>query len=543
MRALPLVLVFFPSVVLADEIALTSTVSEVTLYPDGARIVRSVPFAAPAGDHVLRLLDVPAGAVMETLRVKVDGATMGAVTVRESYVPPRGDTESDALKAAREEVERLEDAVRAKADEAEALRLAKEAADTRITFLGQLGEGEALTGATADQLREVARMIGEETLAARQAQIAAEAQARAVDRDIRDLKDDLADAEAALEALVPETEERNLVEVRITAAAATDGRLTLIYNDWEAGWMPVYDVHLDQAGGTRSLRIERKALIGQSTGENWQGVKLGLSTSRPGGQSEPGVLWPRKLEIGDPEPPRPVLMRKSSDMAGAAMPEAMVMAEPSIVEEAVTRIGEFNVVYDYPTPVDLANEADDVRITLGTVEISPDLQALAVPRRDQTAFLTAAFVNESGEMILPSDEAQFFLDGEFVGRRGMAHIAAGAEARLSFGPIDGLRLKRVVDRNEGDRGVLTRSNEITEQAQIEVENLTGRTWPMRVLDQVPYSEQEDLVITWTARPRPSEVDVEDGKGILAWEFEIGAGETRTIDLNHRIEWPEGKVLR
>ena len=49
MRATALVLSLFPSVVMADIIPLTSDVSEVTLYPQGATIVRRVPYVMPAG--------------------------------------------------------------------------------------------------------------------------------------------------------------------------------------------------------------------------------------------------------------------------------------------------------------------------------------------------------------------------------------------------------------------------------------------------------------------------------------------------------------
>jgi uncharacterized protein (TIGR02231 family) len=544
MRYLPLVLAFFPSLVLADDITLTSTVSDVTLYPQGAKIVRTVPFAAPGGSHVLRLLDLPKGTPMETLRVKVTGATMGAVTLREDFVPPRDETETTEVKAAREAVEALEDAVRAKADEAVALRLAREAADTRIGFLRQLGEGDTLSGATADVLRDVSRMVGEETLAARQAALNAEAKARAVDRDVTELSKSLEKARKALQALVPEAEERNLVEVAITAPSAIEGKLTLTYNTWAAGWQPVYDVHLER-GESEALTLKRGALIGQNTGENWTGVNVVLSTSRPSEQSAPGDLWPDLRRIDDPEPQRP-LGRVATSMSMDTMEEgeAGSMASPIIeMSSAASNIGEFNVTYTYPEKLNLADSADDVRIELGTVKLLPEIRAHAVPRWDATAFLVATAVNDSGEMILPSGASQFFLNGEFVGGGMVEHVAAGEQTEFSFGPIDGLRLTRVVDRNEGERGVLSRSNEKTEKARIEVENLTGRAWPMRVLDQVPYSEQEDLVITWNARPKPLEVAVDDKKGVLAWEFEIKPGETMAIDLSHRIEWPEGKVLR
>lgn len=91
--------------------------------------------------------------------------------------------------------------------------------------------------------------------------------------------------------------------------------------------------------------------------------------------------------------------------------------------------------------------------------------------------------------------------------------------------------------------MISRSNQRDTVAEIEVENLTGQVWPLRVLDLVPFSEQEDLEITWSAKPTPSEENVDKQRGILAWDLKMQPGETRVITLNTRLGWPEGKVLR
>ena len=544
MRALPLVFTLLPSLALADEIMLSSEISDVTLYPEGAKIVRLVPFEAPAGSHALQLIDLPRGTPMETVRVKVDGAVMGAVKLRDDYVPPTGDRESAALKAAKAEVERLEEAVKAKVDEASAIRAAGEAADTRIAFLRQLSEGEALSGVSAEDLRNIARMVGEETLAARRDALSAEGRARVVDRAIKDLQEELAEARAAVQALVPESEARNLVSVAVSGEAAMKGTLEISYYDWRARWAPVYDAYLDR--GASTVTLKRGVLVSQRTGENWAGVDVVLSTNAPEGAVAPQELWPELRRIMDPEAPRPMVRMESmeADMAAGAMLEAVAEAPMVVEEKAAASFDGLSVTYAYPSKLDLASSADEVRLALGEMTFDAEIKAHAVPKRDRVAFLVAEFTNTSGELILPSVWTQLFRDGDFVGEHGNDEvIAAGAEASLPFGPIEGLQLSRVSDRNEGDRGVLSKSNEITEKVRIEVENLTGESWPLRVLDQVPYSEQEDLAITWNAAPRPSEVDVDDRKGILAWDSEIGAGETTRIELNYSLQWPDGQVLR
>lgn len=542
MRVLPVVLAFFPSFALADDILLTSNVSDVTLYPEGAKIVRSVPFQAPAGSHVLQLIDLPQGTPMETVRIKVTGAAMGAVTLRDDYVPPAGDGESDAQKAARKEVERLQEAVRLKQDEAQAIRAAREAADTRITFLRQLGEGQALNGVATEELRNIAQMVGEETLKARQAALQAEGAARAVDRAVQDLNEELAKAQAAWRALVPQDSARNLVAVAVNGTAPMSGTLEVTYFDWRASWSPVYDAYLDREAG--KLTLKRGALVQQDTGENWSGVALTMSTNAPSGAVEPGQLWPERKRITAPEPRAKsrIGSLEGDALVGAAMAP---MAEPVIVEEAATvQFDGLSVTYSYPTKLNLASSADTVRIALGDQQFDAKIAALAVPKRDETAFLMAEFTNNSGELILPSAATQLFRDGVFVGQRSSGKpIPAGAEARLPFGAIEGLRLTRLTDRNEGDYGVLSKSNQIKEKITLEVQNLTSESWPLRVLDQVPYSEQDDLVITWNAKPRPSKSNVDDLKGVMAWESVLEAGKTARITLNYSIEWPGDKVLR
>jgi predicted secreted protein len=76
-----------------------------------------------------------------------------------------------------------------------------------------------------------------------------------------------------------------------------------------------------------------------------------------------------------------------------------------------------------------------------------------------------------------------------------------------------------------------------------VENTGSEDWPVRILDQVPYSEQDELEVDVTATPEPTETDVEGQRGILAWDFDLPAGGKQTITLEHSLTWPEGMVLQ
>lgn len=538
MRILLLPFALLASPTFAEDILLSSRVSAVTLYPQGATVERQVSYNAPAGQHRLIVADLPQGTPLAAVRVAVSGAQTGSVTTRNDYVPPRDETEGPALASARAEVERLEDALREARAGVEDIRLEAQAASARITFLEQLGQGDGMAALGIDQLKDLATMVGEETLAARRDLVDAGRRADAAERALKDQIEALERARTALAALVPEDKARAMVAVGIRSDVPATGTITITYTIDDAGWQPLYDLHL--ARETGELRIERGAFVEQMTGENWQDVALSLSTLRPSDQTEPNKLWPWIPRIEDPNVILPMARGKAEE---AMISSAPASADAPVPEVATARFDGLSVTYNYPSPVSITSGADRVRLMFDTQKTRAQVVAKAVPMLDQTAYLVARLTNDTGEPLLSTPEARFYVDDRYAGMRWLEPMANGEKAELSFGPIEGLRLtRRVITRNEGDRGIITKSNEMSESAEIIVENLTDEAWPVRLIDRVPVSEQEDLKITWKADPVPSENDVESERGILAWEFTLPAKERMMISLSTRLTWPEGKSL-
>ncbi|MCZ4352215.1 mucoidy inhibitor MuiA family protein [Roseovarius aestuarii] len=543
MRVLPLILAVFPVTLWAGDIPLTSHVTDVTLYPQGATIHRQVPFSAPAGQHDLILIDLPARTDLNSVRVAVTGATLGGVTARRDFVPPRDAAESVAYEAAVERVERLEQALQGERAKIARMRLAQDAAEAQVRFLGQLGKGDGAAQMDVAALRDLTQMIGEQTLAARQAAHDAMQTAEEAERALKDTIEALEQARQARDALVQDTPERAMLAVSITADGATEGQLDISYQAHEAGWSPVYDVKLDRANSAVSMT--RGAMIHQFTGESWKDVSLTLSTVRPSGRSAPSEIGPLLRRIEDPAK----LMRKEA--VGAAYDQgallAAPMAEPIMADEVVTMataaFDGLSVTYRYPGTVNVTTGADALRIALGDLETSATLEARAVPLFDETAYLVAKFTNDTGELILPG-HSSLYLDGTLIGQMQTDLMPAGGEAELPFGPIEGLTLTRLVlEREEGGSGLISKSSDLSERVRIEAKNLTAQTWPLRVLDRVPYSEQEDLKITWKADPSPTEIDVDDQRGVLSWSVDLAPGDSQLITVDRALQWPEDKVLR
>lgn len=541
MRQLLYILALTPTLVQADTFTIDTKVSEVTVYPEGAEVIRSGALDIPAGRHRLVLLGIPisdADTQLATMQVYADGLTQTALVVRGDDVPWH-DYVSDEIKQAEQRVEDVKDQIVAVQDRADAALLKAEAARQKIAFLAKLGSNEGLAGSDANSLREIAHMVGDESLSAEEIVQAAEIEARAIRKELDDLERELEAAKGDLAALVPETEERLFLAVDVIADSAINSTVSVSYLDfYSASWVPGYEFDLT-TGDAPEVTISRHIRVNQSTGENWQDITLHVSTLQPVGQNSASPLYPQRRSIRE-EP------KARDSYAGLAEP---VVEAPVIVEEtsqwvpSAASVQGTGITYTLPQPISIASDHELAEFELDSMAQAAEVYAIAIPQRDETAYRTARFTNPYRQNLLTSPLARWRVNGVLVATDYSPEIGPSEQVDMGFGPLYGVTVeRRILDRSSGDTGLISRSNQSVERAQISVENLTEQTWPLRLIDRVPYSEQDDLEITWTAGPRPTEENVEDKRGILAWDMDLEPGQSETILLDLKLSWPEGMVL-
>lgn len=541
MRALALFALLLPSPALADLILAQSHISHVTVYPQGAQVTREVVFTAPAGNHDLLITDLPQDTAPQLIGLTGGaGLGLGAYALRTDRLPPQEGQTNPALEAAKAEVAAWEAKEQAAIAAVEAVQARVGAAEAQAGFLGNVrAEGGTLT---PEAIKALASMIGTEVLAAKEAALAAKADLPAAEKALAEVQEGLAKARAAEEAVLTGAENYASLAVALSVATEGEQHLTVTHYIGEASWAPVYDLMLSRSDA--ALTVKRGVLVSQFSGEDWRDVDLTLSTAQPSSESAPSQLWADRREIYDPVKEAEEYARMAA-ASGDAMAEPVMESEPEVVEMATALAGfeGDTVVYHYPVAVDVASGVENLRLALDEKAFKAKVYAQAVPRLDATAFVMAKFTNDSGEVLLPG-EAFLMREGVLVGSTELSILAPGVETEVAFGAIDGLRLSRdMPKRAEGDRGIISTTTQVEETAVLKLENLTNETWPLRVLDSVPYSEQEDLEISYQADPAPTEVDVKGQRGILAWEFDMAAGEKKEIRLTHVLSWPQGMELR
>lgn len=519
----------------ADVIAVTAPPTAVTVYAQGALVHRTAAVDLPQGRHRIDITDMDPDLAPRDMDVRLSGVTILSRTWTPRPAAPYRTPRTAAWRAAKAALDAATDTL-AQRDDAIALAEARSAAaQDQIRFLNSLS-APADGPLDVATLRAIGQLIASDGSAARGAVQAAQAEIRTLRQTRPDLVFAVAEAQAALDAVTPANTAPATLSLEVQVPDPVTAALDLRYFVYDAQWAPIYTVHLQDDA---TVTVDRGAVVSQFGAEDWRDVTLSLSTLMPSGQVAASTLRPLKRRIEDPKDAvRPLATRSLAQAAPMALDA--VIAEESAATAQFDGVG---VRYVVAHPVTVRAGADAVQVALDTLRFDTTVRARAIPRHDDVAYRLAAITNTSPEILLHGT-AQMFVDGQLVGRTQLDTLPPGAETDMFFGAIDGLRLTRtVLNRNEGDRGLITRSNETREAVRLDIENLTDTRWQVAVREAVPFSEQEDLEITWTARPAPDTDAEGDRRGILEWQLAVAPGETQSISVETELQWPEGMVLR
>jgi Domain of unknown function (DUF4139) len=98
-------------------------------------------------------------------------------------------------------------------------------------------------------------------------------------------------------------------------------------------------------------------------------------------------------------------------------------------------------------------------------------------------------------------------------------------------------------KSEGTAGLISSSKTDEREFKITVRNGHDTPIAITIEDQMPVSEVAELQVELLpVTTPPTQRDVRDRRGVLAWSFEAAAGEAREIKLGWRVRWPADKAI-
>jgi uncharacterized protein (TIGR02231 family) len=524
----------------AATIEARSRIERVTLYPDAAIVTRSLSIDLPAGSHDVLLPDLPMTADPASLRVEASGngrLMLGGIDLRLGVAEARADAELEArLKAKREARDRNADRM--------------DSAETRKAMVQRLAQGDPAPkdGRPLDleSWLNAVDAVGKTT--------------QALNDELRGLRIEearIAEEIAALEAAIGQPGAQNprrVAAIAVEAPEALRATLTVSYRVAGASWRPVYDARLDTRGAKPALELTRRALIRQRTGEDWREAKVVLSTLRVQRGTAAPVPGSERLGFHEPPPPRPLPV----PMAAAPVSDQLAMGErenrrqrmaaermePAEEREAQLATNPFHAEFTVPGAISLPSGNEERSLRLAGEVFEPKLQHKAAPLLDPTAYLEASFTLKGDAPLLPG-EVLLSRDGAFIGRARVHAIAGGDRVELGFGADERVKITRVpLQREARDPGIFGSNRTEDHRFRTDIRNLHAFPVALQLLDRLPISEDQAISIERLPEmTRPDVENVEDRRGVVAWNLALAPQEAKAIVTAWRVRWPQGKTLR
>jgi uncharacterized protein (TIGR02231 family) len=529
---------------------------EVTVYADRAEVVRIFQGVLAAGDQSLLFDNLPANVDFSSIRVEGTGA-FTLIDIRPETVQVK-EVANEAIRALQGKIQ-AQELVQKELSLAEGRVAFRRSALEKV--LGRLTSvGKESANPEMDPLKWAAYL-----------DFQAE-QLVALDKEATDLAKRIKASRQQVDTYNREivalngnqSRSRNLARVNLDVKTAGPAVVRLSYVVQGPSWKPVYDLRADTKA--KSLEITYHAELRQSTGEDWQGVSLKLSTAEPsvGGREPEMSPW----FLAKSEPVELEALRKDKD--GDARRETRVSGRIPVEKQnfaAATGSNQFNefgtkagaavladagvstasvvtggtaATYVIERTTDIKSDNKMAKVTVTRLLLPSTFRHSCVPKLSSYVYLKTHATNKSDFTLLPG-RTSVFLDGAFVANSSMDLVPAGQKFWTFLGVDQSVSVERKeLARREESSGLFGKKTLRTVFDQVfKVKNGKATEIDLVIWDQLPMGDHEDIkvVLEEPKYEKDSESFKINESKYVEWRHAVKAGEKLDVPYRFAIERP------
>ena len=195
--------------------------------------------------------------------------------------------------------------------------------------------------------------------------------------------------------------------------------------------------------------------------------------------------------------------------------------------------------WNAPTSVSIQSRNEPVRIPLETRTIPIETFYEATPSISSHAYLSAMVKNPSDKPIL-GGTTHIFIGNNYVGSGDIATTGPNGKLSLALGVDENIRLKHSIIPQQHSKGLITKEDITVYNVRIDVGNYKNKEISIRIFDQIPLSEQEDVHVKLLKSNLS--LPIPNRHGIIYWDLKIPAQQTEGIEFSYEIKRPKNWTL-
>ena len=531
-----------------------STISEVTVYAQGAQIYRKASYTVKPGITEVIIEGICATIDPNSIQVKATGNVIILDSKHSIFYPKPEELALEGLPLKiRKDIQFLQDSINAIQfdlqeiqDEIDVLTATKTIlmSNGAIRGQGKVNDSINLLKQAVDyysvKMLELNKRI--QQLNRKKADKAE--RKRGMDDRIYKLRNYQSNAN-----LNPENNEpTHRIIVTLSSKEIVSGKFTISYLVSEAGWSPLYDIRSDISSG--KINLNYKAQVYQNTGTDWDNVNLNISTNNPYQNKTKPTLHPWYIDYNMYKQEQISYKNNRtmppSSMADKAKSYGFSTASDSEMEVNALSAAEFVQVIDHvisaefkiDLPYSIKSNSEQHMVLVKNIDLEVKYNYFAAPKLDNGAYLVAQLSKLDELQLIPA-KANIFFEGSYIGETYIDPTTMEDTLNLSLGKDPNIIIRRNLLKKDCKEKIVGNYIEKTYSYAIEVKNLKSNGINIILQDQLPITQNTDIIIEALDM---SKGRYDDKTGIIEWDLNIKTKETKTIEFQYKVKYNKDQNL-
>lgn len=511
-----------------DQTPVKSEIKSVTVFINGAQINRTASTTIPAGTSYLVFEDLSPNINSSSVQVKGTGSfVILSVTPQMNYM--KTIVKSKTVLA-------LEDSLASYNEQLTYQQSLLEiyAAEKKMIIANQ-SIGGTQTGVNIEDLKAAAEFFRIRLADISSKTITANAKIKVIQEALTKVTNQLSTENSK------NNTSTGAIVVAVTAKTAVTAAFEIDYAVTGANWYPSYDLRATDTSSPISL--DYRANVYQTTGENWENVKLTLSTGNPSVSNTKPVIYPWYLYIynsyGNYRSDKGYMSSEAkvsneiSNTAGSGdyMVDAETAANYTTLDVNTTN---FEFVIDLPYTINSGGKSTAVQIQ--KYSLPATYEYYAVPKQDLTAYLLAKVTGWEDYNLL-SGYANLYFDGTYVGKSYIDAKSTKDTLDFSLGRDESIVITRTKQKDLSSSQFIGNNRKVSFAWEISVRNKKKTAIDITIQDQLPLTTDKDIIIE---KDETSDATYDENQGFLTWKLKVNSAETKKVNFSFSVKYPKDK---
>ncbi|MEI7014281.1 mucoidy inhibitor MuiA family protein [Leptospira licerasiae] len=162
------------------------------------------------------------------------------------------------------------------------------------------------------------------------------------------------------------------------------------------------------------------------------------------------------------------------------------------------------------------------------------------PLTNDGVFLNVVSSNTEREPLL-AGPLEIYSGENLLGTTTVSTLKPGQEIKMELGPDRDIKVERKQEKLDDKSGIISRKKNIRYRVTVSIKNNKRRAVPVRLIDRIPYTNDDSVKVEWSPGTDSPKSKTEDG--ILTYELEIGANSRKTVQFEYTVSYPADNILR